>query len=301
MTTEKSKMEILVAALQHRTPPGEILWRPGAMRGDKSKVQIMAYIDGIYVERVLDAAVGVFGWQRRHRMEGDTYICGIGIKDPETGEWIWKEDGAGATDFEGQKGGLTDSFKRAARTGWGIGRDLVDIGERWVECIPAERGKRPGLGWEYFKSKQGEFHFKRPVGAKAGAVDPDADDATPETVSPGKPEQQGQQKLLEPEEKSTAKAESTGTTPVKSGTTQEAKQQIQQRQQPAKSEQVKPVKPWGDLMTKAAQLGGGANAANELLTKVKALRETVIHGTLPEEDAWKKAEDAIAAKETQPA
>ena len=39
------------------------------------------------------------------------------------GNWISKSDGAGDTNIEGEKGGISDSFKRAC-VAWGIARYL---------------------------------------------------------------------------------------------------------------------------------------------------------------------------------
>ncbi len=50
-------------------------------------------------------------------------IASIAIKNPETGEWVEKQDGSGATDMEPFKGGISGALKRAA-VAWGIGREL---------------------------------------------------------------------------------------------------------------------------------------------------------------------------------
>jgi len=50
-------------------------------------------------------------------------IASIAIKNPETGEWVEKQDGSGASDMEPFKGGISGALKRAA-TAWGIGREL---------------------------------------------------------------------------------------------------------------------------------------------------------------------------------
>tara|TARA_R110000851_G_scaffold284617_1_gene438177 strand:- start:1290 stop:1529 length:240 start_codon:yes stop_codon:yes gene_type:complete len=39
------------------------------------------------------------------------------------GEWVWKSDGAGETSIEGEKGGFSDAFKRAA-VHFGYAREL---------------------------------------------------------------------------------------------------------------------------------------------------------------------------------
>jgi hypothetical protein len=80
----------------------------------------------------LDEVAGPACWQ-------DTYtetplgrvICTISIK--VDGEWVSKSDGAGKTDVEGDKGGISDAFKRAA-VKWGIGRYLYSMPTPWVRC-----------------------------------------------------------------------------------------------------------------------------------------------------------------------
>ena len=106
-----------------QTPPEEIKWREGP-KGSR-----LAYVDARYVMRVLDSAlVGPANWQRVHSFgEGGKVACGIGIK--VDGEWLWKWDGAGETDIEGEKGSFSDAFKRAA-VSWGIGRDLYAMDSR---------------------------------------------------------------------------------------------------------------------------------------------------------------------------
>jgi hypothetical protein len=59
--------------------------------------------------------------------------AGIGIRDADTGEWIWKYDGADDTEFQATKGGLSDAFKRAA-VKWGVGRYLYHLPAVWVAC-----------------------------------------------------------------------------------------------------------------------------------------------------------------------
>ena len=51
---------------------------------------------------------------------------------------MWKENGAGDTDFEADKGALSDAFKRAAVL-WGIGQYLYDLDSPWVAIEPAGR------------------------------------------------------------------------------------------------------------------------------------------------------------------
>lgn len=108
-------------------PPQRISWRVGSTSGDKSRGLALAYIDARDVMERLDAVCTPGGWQVRYPFPG---CCEIGIKLPDG--WVWKANGAGQTDVEGEKGQYSDAFKRAAVL-WGIGRYLYDLPSPWVE------------------------------------------------------------------------------------------------------------------------------------------------------------------------
>ena len=124
--------------------PNEIEWRVGSVTKDKKKGMALAYMDARAVMNRLDAVCGPDGWQSRYPIisEGKT-VCEIGLRvmiEQETvtgeaplykGEWLWKADGAGDSNIEGEKGALSDSFKRAA-VRWGIGRYLYNLDSPWV-------------------------------------------------------------------------------------------------------------------------------------------------------------------------
>jgi hypothetical protein len=125
-------------ALCQPFPADEIEWRIGSTSRDKSKCLPLAYIDARTVADRLDSFVGCDNWQCNYTAGvNGSIVCNLGIR-MSGGEWIWKADGAGATDIEGEKGALSDAFKRAA-VRWGIGRYLYDIKAPWV---PLEDGKR---------------------------------------------------------------------------------------------------------------------------------------------------------------
>lgn len=111
-------------------------WRIGSTTADKSKGMALAYIDARTVMERLDSACGPNGWQNKYSQGvGGSIICDIGVRFPD-GEWIWKADGAGATDVEGEKGALSDAFKRSA-VRFGVGRYLYDMRSPWVEIEAA--------------------------------------------------------------------------------------------------------------------------------------------------------------------
>lgn len=102
----------------------EIEWKIIAAKGNTT---LAPYIDARAVMAQLDQAFGPFGWQVRYApaQVGSEHgvIASIAIKNPETGEWVEKQDGSGASDMEPFKGGISGALKRAA-TAWGIGREL---------------------------------------------------------------------------------------------------------------------------------------------------------------------------------
>lgn len=132
--------------------PDVIHWRIGATTQDKKKGMALAYVDARDVMERLDHTIGPANWQVRHPWnDGNKIACEIGIRID--GEWVWKGDGAGATDVEADKGSFSDSFKRAGVM-WGIARYLYDLDSPWVELD----GK---------KIKASEFDkLKRLVGGK---------------------------------------------------------------------------------------------------------------------------------------
>jgi len=93
----------------------ELKWRQG--RGGMQ----LAYIDARCAMKRLDDVVGIDGWQDSYKSLDGRTVCELSLKI--NGVWITKTDGAGDTNIEGEKGGLSDAFKRAA-VKFGVGRYL---------------------------------------------------------------------------------------------------------------------------------------------------------------------------------
>lgn len=109
-------------------PADKIHWRPGKVSNNKGLA--LAYIDARDVMERLDSVVGAGNWQNRYPFAG---CCDIGILitgDLIAGGWVWKSNGAGETNVEGEKGQYSDAFKRAAVL-WGIGQYLYDLPTQW--------------------------------------------------------------------------------------------------------------------------------------------------------------------------
>lgn len=115
------------------------------LRTNKAKTEgyIAAYVDSRAIQRRLDKVVGRENWQNYFEVtqsapDGETtFVCKLSIYSEEKGEWLTKSNGAGTTDIEPIKGGLSSAFKRAASM-WGVGRYLYDMKD--IKCL-VDQGK----------------------------------------------------------------------------------------------------------------------------------------------------------------
>lgn len=91
------------------------------------KAQMLVYIDARDVQDRLDEVCG-YCWSNNLKEVASRIVCEITI------DGITKSDGAGDTDFEGEKGGISDAFKRSAVM-WGVGRYLYNAKNfnTWIE------------------------------------------------------------------------------------------------------------------------------------------------------------------------
>jgi len=143
------------AALSAPFPADAVHWRAQKIydRSGAFSAQALAYIDARDVMDRLDEVCGPEGWEDSYvETSRGRVICTISIKNAE-GAWVSKSDGAGDTDHEGEKGGISDAFKRAA-VKWGIGRYLYRLGNTYVPCEVASNQDGP------IKNKGGNFIFK---------------------------------------------------------------------------------------------------------------------------------------------
>lgn len=124
-------MNDILAKLAAPFDPAKISWRVGPVdnKENPTKGIALAYIDARDVQDRFDAVMGA-DWQNDFPHAGTKTVCRIGLK--VNNEWVWRSDGAGDTDMEAEKGGLSDAFKRAA-VKWGVGRYLYDVDSPWVE------------------------------------------------------------------------------------------------------------------------------------------------------------------------
>jgi len=139
MTTEQIK------ALEAPFAASDVQWRVAASKEDRGRA--VPYLDSRAVQNRLDAVLGKNGWENEFSCvatadakEPLAVICEIRIFDAEANAWISKSDGAGCTDIEPVKGGLSDAFKRAASM-WGCGRYMYGLPDVWVDIEISGKSK----------------------------------------------------------------------------------------------------------------------------------------------------------------
>lgn len=100
--------------------------------GDKpAGCSLLLYKDARVDQNILDEAFGIFGWKRTHQLIGDRLYCTVEVRNPDTGEWIAKQDVGTESNAEKEKGQASDSFKRACFN-LGIGRELYTAPFIWL-------------------------------------------------------------------------------------------------------------------------------------------------------------------------
>lgn len=143
--------EIDFNKLKEPFPAEDIEWRLQSCGKKKDGTfwgKALAYVTNRAIQNRLDEVVGPQNWKNEFSKGPDGGIlCGLSIKCD--GEWVTKFDGSENTQIEAVKGGLSGSMKRAASTGWGIGRYLYQLDEGWAEIT--ENGIYSG------KTKEGEW------------------------------------------------------------------------------------------------------------------------------------------------
>lgn len=127
-------------------PFATVHWRAQTLKADGTSALALAYIDARDVMDRLDSVLGPENWQDRYtETPKGRLLCTLALRID--GEWIEKQDGAGDTDVEGDKGAISDALKRTA-VKWGIGRYLYALPATWAECESYERnGKKQWKGW----------------------------------------------------------------------------------------------------------------------------------------------------------
>ena len=159
---ENNKQDVgqIMVDLAKHFPHSEVSWRTQrvfqSFKDKKWYALALAYLS---VRQVQDRLTEVMGhnWQCNHTVYGSKTVCSLGLKLND--EWIWRSDGAGDTNFEADKGGISDSLKRAG-VAWGIGRYLYDLKNTYVPCEVTDNGKFKKFSvdcWDIVRKNQSDF------------------------------------------------------------------------------------------------------------------------------------------------
>ena len=140
----------------------DIEWRPLTISKKTGKGLAAAYLSARAVQQRLDDVFGIGGWKNEYReAPGGGIMCRIYFRD-DSGEWVWREDGADRTDVEPTKGGLSSAFKRAGAA-LGIGRYLYELPQQWVPVDDYGKfSQPPRIPREYLPSASPSLRAERP-------------------------------------------------------------------------------------------------------------------------------------------
>lgn len=104
--------------------PDAIEVRPAQVKD--GKVTLLCYQNGRNTMDALDKQFGEFGWKVEYKDVAGQIYGRLSIKDPDTGEWIYKEDTGEESNISASKGQSTDILKRLA-VRFGYGRELYSV------------------------------------------------------------------------------------------------------------------------------------------------------------------------------
>ena len=148
--------EEIIKGLREPFNSKDVEWKIQVTTQDKARGMAVTYLDARAVQRRLDEVVGPFNWKNVYSLwHNNSQICGISIFNAERNEWVTKFDGAENSDIEPIKGGLSDSFKRAA-SAWGIGRYLYELDGIWVEI--EQKGKSSVIKQNQHSKLEAEYN-----------------------------------------------------------------------------------------------------------------------------------------------
>jgi len=167
-TTKKKTIADIVKELSKPLPLDKVDFR--VMRSGASAkgawAQLLAYKDARTDVEMLNKATGGAWSNSYYRDEKGALVCRVGIQDPDTKEWYWKEDTGTESNTESQKGEYSDAFKRACFK-WGIGVDLYDFPDIFVMLEQPEFSNgRPSFkfkpnDWTWTRDKSGKITAKQ--------------------------------------------------------------------------------------------------------------------------------------------
>jgi hypothetical protein len=123
-------------------PLNLVMWRPDG-KPTNGTCRYVAYIDARHAADALDDWVGPLNWTVAYSppdqwFNDQVMWCRISIRSGD--EWVTKSDIGIASNFQKEKGLVSDAFKRAA-VAWGVGRNIYDLPMMWASCKVGSKGQ----------------------------------------------------------------------------------------------------------------------------------------------------------------
>lgn len=173
----------LMAILMAPYANDKVRWRVGraGCKGQKVWAMLLAYVDARDVRHRLDEAFGRMHWGVDYsELPNKTIIATIWGETNINNQIVRKSasDGAGGTQVEKEKGGISDAFKRAANAAFGVYEYLYEIKDAFANV--SDRGKlkgqyKDGNTTKYFKydppNISGKAQAKQAPAPKAAPID----------------------------------------------------------------------------------------------------------------------------------
>ena len=152
-------MKEIYEKLKEKFPEKDLEFRVGAINSDKTIGLALAYVQARAIQNRLDEVLGFENWKVSYREIKEGFLCTLSIRI--NNEWIEKEDGAGITDYQSIKGGISNAFKRVASSGFGIGRYLYNARDSWYPI------KKQGNGYVFAETPKLQLNEEKESQPKA--------------------------------------------------------------------------------------------------------------------------------------
>ena len=111
--------------------PEQVRWRVQGKAAPNSRAQVLAYLDARDVQDRLDSVVGAENWSFTWTPVVTNEKALLVAKGTLAIYAVDKEDVGDASNWEGNKGTVSDALKRAGVM-WGIGRYLYNLPDVWI-------------------------------------------------------------------------------------------------------------------------------------------------------------------------
>lgn len=161
----------------------DVEWRVDSKPRD-GQARFVPYVDAATTARLLDEWVGPENWSDRYEVANlggkESLWCHLSVRLND--DWVTKTDVGVPSNMEGQKGMVSDAFKRAACLKWGVARNVYELPTMWAPCREDARGN----AWPNDQTLPTILRKLKAQGftdAEGGRVQEEAPEAEPEVTA----------------------------------------------------------------------------------------------------------------------